>query len=124
MGKGPIVTLFTVFLLFGCLAETEFQPNVPQPIYPTIRDQQVDFGYWISRTDEGVVYFENRSYWMQEYHWDFGFTKKDGNRATSPLKNPSYLFPANGQYQIKLTAIDTTGIAHERIRILDLDNYN
>lgn len=52
-----------------------------------------------------TVSFENRSYKATDYRWDFGDPTTQAD--TSNLKNPSYIYPGDGDYKVTLKAWNT-----------------
>ncbi len=99
--------LIVALSFFSCGGDDEPPPKT-NPI-------EVDF---IAGPVQGLVpldvAFNNRSTGdIVSWHWDFG----DG--GTSNFENPSYTYDSSGQYTVRLTAIDTDGISHEKKR----ENY-
>ena len=62
-----------------------------------------DFTFAADATTPGKINFTNTSVNASSYLWDFG----DG--TTSNLASPSHTFPANGTFQVKLTATGAAG---------------
>lgn len=73
-------------------------------VYPEIR---VDFNYSVIGCEAGEVGFRDSSYsgsgFITRWLWDFA----DG--STSNQANPSHSFAQAGEYNVKLTVIDTNG---------------
>ena len=52
-----------------------------------------------------TVHFTNKSYKASDYFWDFGDPTTDSD--TSSEANPSYIYPGDGDYEVKLYAWNT-----------------
>ncbi len=63
-----------------------------------------------------TVVFTNNSSQSTSYFWDFGVSSS--NADTSRDMNPTFVFPANGTYQVKLTARSTCGASTQTIAVV------
>src|SRR5688572_754439 len=84
--------LFVSIFMTACDGEEDVTPTTT-----------ADFTFAADATTPGKFNFTNTSENATSYLWDFG----DG--TTSTLASPSHTFPANGTFQVKLTASGSGG---------------
>lgn len=94
----------------GC-ADSVIKPNFISAYGAVAR-----FGYTVNCTNKREVTFNDSSLNAQSITWDFG----DGTIIANQ-KNPVHTFPALGNYDVKLTAVQgsCTYVLTKRVRIID-----
>jgi PKD repeat protein len=105
--KSYIVTLTATGIL------GDFNPSIKQSVVKVVLKPTANFTYTADAADSKKITFTNTSKLALTYSWDFG----DGS-ALSAEKDPIHIYPAAGNYNVKLTAIGDTGDKDKSIKTI------
>lgn len=108
-----ITFIFSFSILFSC--QNDYNP---QPLKRT----EIDYSFRVSQNFEGMVKFNNTSVCLENFEWRFGFFENNQEKI-SKLPAPTIIFPANGAYNVKLMAQDSTGKFYKIDKVVEVNNY-
>ena len=102
----------SVVLLAGLFLVNSCKEEEPEP------DPIASFQYEVSAGNFLEVSFTNFSQNAETYAWDFG----DGNMSTD--ENPTHTYAAAGNYTVKLTATNGSGVSAEKTEAIQIVDPN